>query len=55
MTITVRMYKENEVHVSDDLTQEEAEQIAIGLTIQKFEMIGIKTDELDVAILKGYN
>lgn len=51
MKVTVRVYKENEVVVADNLTEEEVEKVAVGLTLQKLEMMGIKTDGYDIAIL----
>ena len=52
MKLTVRLYKENEVQVANNLTEEEANKIAIDLTLQKFNMLGIKTEGFDVAILR---
>ena len=52
MVLTVRVFKETEVHVADNLTEEEQNKIAVSLALQKFEMMGVNTKDFDVAILR---
>lgn len=54
-SLTVRLYKENEVKVDNSYTQEEAEKMAVDLTLQKFKMLGIDTEGFDIAILEEVN
>ena len=52
MKLTVRVYKEIEVQVANNLTEEEADKVAVDLALQKIEMLGINPEGFNIAILR---
>lgn len=52
MKLTVRVYKEIEVQVDNNLTEEVADNVAVDLALEKIKMSGINPVGFDVAILR---
>lgn len=49
--VKVRIFKDNEVYVNKDLSSEEADDVAMSLTLEKFNVMGIDTSEFEIAVL----
>ncbi len=55
MKLTVRLYKEVEVRVDNNLTEEEADNVAVDLALEKIKMSGINPEGFSIAILREVN